>query len=382
MLIFASLLIPCVTALVLWFWFRHKTTWWEFVIPFAVSAILSTACYFASTTFSASRKEYWTGWITAAAYFEDWNEEVWYTETYYCGSDSKGNPQYCTRLTSRIDYHGPYWEAYGSNGERYDISQGEYKEFASRWANENFKELNRGYYSDDGDEYYTSYNSDPLLMEVIHSVHRYENRVACSKSVFNFRDVSDPQKKELGIVEYPKVVNRWESQCVLGYQPSGWPTADWKMQIFNAQHGALNELKVYIVVFKNQTLDAGFVQQQYWKNGNMNEYVMCIGIDDTEKVMWGHAFSWCDDSTINVMGRNYIDSLRGKPLNLSSVVGWVEKEVPGRWKRKDFEKDFGYISVTPPFWMILVTYLLVASTNIGLSWWIVNNEFEEYNGYN
>ena len=38
--IFLALLIPLFTAIILWFWFKHKTAWWEFLIPFAASIII------------------------------------------------------------------------------------------------------------------------------------------------------------------------------------------------------------------------------------------------------------------------------------------------------------------------------------------------------
>jgi len=385
MLIFLAMLVPFITAIVLWFKFQHKTKWWEFFIPFGGSFVFALLMHFTTSFFQASRDEYWTGWITKASYTEAWNEKVYYnvrvadgTEK-YTGSDGKrhSRTKYKTVRKSRIDEHPPSWSACGSNGESYSISSSEYKDFVRRWGNESFEELNRNFYNKDGDRYNVLFNNRNEDMEVISSVHSYENKVAVSRSVFKLQPVKEEDVKRLGLYDYPSIVDKWVIPSVLGDNVPGFAQAERRLSVFNARYGASKELRVWLLVFKEQTLDAGYAQQNYWINGNMNELVICVGVDKDYKVTWGHAFSWCDNSEINVQGRNIVNDQIGKRVELDSILDWIEEAVPTFWKRKEFEKDFDYLDVAPPTWAVILTFLFTIGLNVGISYWIVNNEFHE-----
>jgi len=385
MIIFTAMLIPLITAAVLWFKFKHHTKWWEFLIPFGASFIFALLMHLLTSFFQVNRDEYWTGWITKASYFEAWNEKVYYTErvpdgtTRYRGADGKwhSKTKYKTVRKSRIDEHPPQWAAYGSNGETYSISQSEYKSFVNRWGNESFEELNRHFYSRDGDRYNVLYNKVENDMEVISSVHTYENKVAASRSVFKLRPVSKEEVKTFGLYDYPSMSGSWNLPSILGSDVPGFSQAERQLSILNAKLGASKEVRIWLLVFKEKPLDAAYAQQNYWINGNMNEFVICVGVDQNNKVQWGHAFSWTDNSSLIVEARNAVDAQVDKRVELDQIIDWAEQNIPQKCARNDFEKDFDYLSVEPPLWAIILTFVLTLGLNFGISFWIVGNEFME-----
>lgn len=379
------MLIPFITAAVLWFGFKRQTKWWEFLIPFGASIILACILHLMTSFVSAQRPEYWTGWITDASYYEAWNEKVYYNvevEDGYKsvkGSDGKYHKvkKYKTVRKSRIDEHGPEWEAKGSNGESYSISSSVYKDFVRRWGNEQFTELHRDYYNRDGDKYSVRFNGIDKDMEVITTIHSYENRVVVSRSVFNFKPVDPKAIKAYSLIEYPSISDKWEAPSVFGANVPGFSSAEKKLAIFNAKYGASKQVRVFLLIFKEQPLEAAYQQQSYWKNGNMNEFAICVGVDKDNKVEWGHAFSWTDVSALPIEARDMVNDQRGKTTDLSKVIAWVDENIPSRWERKNFKKDFSYISIAPPWWAVLIAFVLTAALNVGLSFWITQNEFTD-----
>lgn len=376
MIIFAAMLIPFITALVLWIGFRRKTLWWEFALPFVGSFIIGIFFHLITSAFLAQKTEYWGGWLVDASYYEAWNEKVYYTERVYAGTDSKGRSKYRNVTKSRIDEHRAKWIARGSNGESYSLSSEEFNEFVHRWNNNLYIDLHRHYYSKNGNEYRTKFDSVDAHMETTTSTHSYENRVAISKSVFNFPKVSDKDFTDYHLVNYPEN-QEWWAPCVLGTNVPSFAEAEKRLSVFNAKRGAIDEVHVWMVIFKEQSLEAAIQQQNLWKNGNQNEFVICIDVDGENVVQWGHVFSWTNSTALTVEARDFVNAQQGSQVNLVKITEWVEQNLPGRWKRKDFAKDFSYIRIGPPTWAIVTTFLLTILMNVGISFFIVKNEFEE-----
>jgi len=69
-----AMAVPAVTAIVLFLCFQHKTVWWEFLIPFAVSVACIASGKYMTETCQTRDTEYWGGWVKYAEYYEDWNE--------------------------------------------------------------------------------------------------------------------------------------------------------------------------------------------------------------------------------------------------------------------------------------------------------------------
>lgn len=110
MIVYLAILIPVLAGIILWAFFKHKTTWWEFAIPFAVSLVLIATFKACSVKTQTDAVEYWSGYVTHANYYEEWNEYIHRTCTRSCGKN-------CTTTydCSYVETHYAYWEMLDNN---------------------------------------------------------------------------------------------------------------------------------------------------------------------------------------------------------------------------------------------------------------------------
>ena len=367
MIIWIALLIPVITAIILYKKFAHQTVWWEFLIPFVVSILLIFLSKMSIETIQTQDTEYWGGCLTQADYYEAWNELVTYTETY---TDSKGRSQ--TRTRTRVDYHPPQWKITDTNGCVISINQGTFESLCQRFGNRQFTDLRRNYHTNDGDLFTARWNGSEATLMPVTTSHSYENRVAVSDSVFHFPEVNP---KDFGLVEYPKIQNYFQCNSIVGPGDASLPLAEQALSCWNAKLGPQKQARIILVVFQNQPVQAGFDQESYWQGGNKNEFVITIGVDNSNNIVWCHPFSWTEVETLKVETREFVISQ--KTLHLKNLVDWVAPQVSSNYVRKNFA-DFNYLSIEPPMWAVFLVFLLVSGVNLGLSMWIVHNEHQEF----
>lgn len=373
MIVWLAIFIPVLTALVLYVWFKHQTAWWEFALPFGLSICLigmGKSCAVRSQT---ADTEYWGSYLTQARYYEDWNKYIHQTctETYACGTDSEGNTEYCEREydCSYVAYYPEYWEGTDSISAVHSLSQDKYEELVARWKNSTFQDMNRPYHTNDGDMYFTNWDGTDQTLEPIVTEHTYENRPQAAKSVFSFTEV----KNTCNLYGYPSVSNL--------YVPSvlGDPGPDGKAGVtaldhMNATLGPSKEIRVWVLTYKNLGQQTSFDQENYWKGSNKNELVITVGIDDNYAVQWARAFSWSDYKEIEVEAKSLV--LEQKTLSLTTLAARLAPIIEEKWHRKDFDA-FAYLTVDPSPWATVLIFLLTAIANVGLSTWIVLNEFND-----
>lgn len=364
MMIWFALLIPILTCSVLYLFFNHKTLWWEFVIPLAASLVLIVGCYSIAIWSATYDLEYWGNYYTKAEYFEDWNELVTYTVT---RTDSKGNAH--TEIKTRVDYHPERWIAELNDGSTIGISKKKYNQLKDLWQNEEFVDLRRSYHSNDGDKYVSNIVGGDTNIVGHFSIHSYTNKIQASKSVFKFEKV-DP--KEYGLFEYPEVVDNYVPS-VLGNcmnKEAGIKTLD----CLNAKYGSSKKVRVWVLVFNDKPLQAGLDQENYWLGGNKNEFVVCIGLSKDGAVSWCYPFSWSEKDLLKIQVRQYVNEM--KPFDLAVFTGWLKEKIVRDFEKKSF-KDFNYISIEPSLTAIIITFILTFLLNIGISMYVICNEFDE-----
>ena len=109
MLIWSCLLIPLVAMIFLALKFPKRMAIWEYIILLAIPLAAIFVAKQVSIHSQTTDTEFWNSYATRAFYFEAWNEYIHKTctESYACGSDSKGNTTYCTRSydCSYVEYH-------------------------------------------------------------------------------------------------------------------------------------------------------------------------------------------------------------------------------------------------------------------------------------
>jgi hypothetical protein len=375
MIIYGALLIPFIVAFVLYKFFNRSVIWWELFIPLAVSLIFTFLMKLGIESVQVSSKEYWGSLVDRVEYYEAWNEYVVATCTRTCCCDSKGeNCRTETYDCSYVRYHSPYWQIITTNGEVVGISEREYNRIKEKFNNEHFVELNRDYHTQDGDKYFSKWANDSATATPVTTLHHYENRVkAADQSVFHFQEVSEADISKYSLKSYPAIRDGYKMNAVIGDSSQDALIADKKFQYANGLLGHKKEVRIFVLIFKNQPIEAGFYQEWYWSGANMNEFVICIGIDKERNVKWCKPISWTRSETLKAEVKQFVQSQT--KLNLQSIADYTQQQVDKQFVRRSF-KEFNYLTVEPPMWAVILTYLLTLLINVGLSYWIIRNEFE------
>lgn len=365
MLIYLALILPIVAILVMFLFFRDRLHWGEAIGALLVPLILIFALKGLAVWSATRDTEWYGGYVTSAWYFEDWNEYIHKTCSYTTCSGS-GKNQSCTTHyydCSYVEYHPEYWSVITNRDENWNIRKNQFEELSARWNNKTFKDLGRHYYTNDGDAYYTVFNGDFSTLEPTTTEGSYENRVAVSKSIFNFRDI-----EPAGLYEYPKLQG-YGQKCLLGYDDAN---LDFELQKVNGLLGNEKQVRIFFLVWKNQPIDKAFDQQQYWKNGNKNELVINVGTDDTNKVNWVFVFSWTPNEQLKVDIKDYLEN---KPLDIAGFLKWIPEQIREKWVRKEF-KDFAYIAVEPSTGWVYGIWIITFLSTVGIFCFCVLNNLD------
>lgn len=379
MIVYGALVIPIIVAIYLYLHHREEVQIWEFAVILVFGFGCVVGSKFLVQKVATSDTEYWTGWATITEYYEPWDEEVPCTHTKYCTStDSNGNTTSTACGTEHVydvDYHGPDWQVVDSNGIKVRVGKDDYNGLVKRWGKEpRFVDLNRHYHSIDGDKYVADWPGTDETLEAVTTSYTYENRVQASTSVFNFPEVENP--KALGLFDYPGIGGHYTMASILGPSVPGKPEAERKLSLANAKLGRMKQVRMWILIFKDQSSDVAYQQEAYWKRGNKNEFVLTIGIDAKNNIQWAVPFSWTEVESLKISARNFVEENKGEQLDLVAVVDWLKDNVAKTWVRKQF-KDFSYLTVEPPTWAVVLAYLANIIVTAGISIWAVMNKYTD-----
>jgi hypothetical protein len=101
------------------------------------------------------------------------------------------------------------------------------------------------------------------------------------------------------------------------------------------------------------------LQEQHWKGGNKNEFVVCIGVDKNMKVKWCRPFSWTKKSLPLIRTRNFVQEQ--EKLDLISTSNFLYGEIEKNFVRRKFS-DFNYLTVELTErqlkWLFIITFIL------------------------
>lgn len=380
MIILGAFVIPILGAIIVVALFRRKVVLWEVGLPFGVCLLLILTFYFTRGFVGVSATEYWGGWVSEIRYYEDWNEYIHQT----CSrtvNDGDGNSHTEYYDCSYVAFHGKEWHLIDSNGEDHDIRESYYNALVKKFGQRpSFKDLHRHYHTNDGDMYFVRWPmSQWETMEPVTTTHRYENRVQVSRSVFNYAKVSKAEREQYGLFDYPKIDGLYQPQLLGADGIAGSREAERILQVANARLGAAKQLRIFVLVFRDQPLEAGFLQEAYWVNGNKNEFVLCIGLGADGRAQWAHPFSWTDVEQLKTDAREYVGNRfidNKEPFDLVAVCNWLETNLEERWVRRSFS-DFSYLKIEPPLWYVLLAYFLTTVAYVGIAFWTVVNEITE-----
>ena len=335
---------------------------------------------------SVEHHDYWNEWITktcsrsCCCYRDSKGVEHCGTETYDCSYEEEYSPY--TEITTNTGRTIRYYEGYEPDG--HGSAPFKYIELCNLFKTNKIKIDDRydDLYRDHGKGFHgevfkcdRDVNSGINTIEPITIDNTYENRIQASSSIFKFEELDTTSVKFYGLFEYPEYYTEYKSQCILGYKSN---ELDFYANQKNALIGKSKQLKVYFLVFKDKSQKSALLQEQYWKGGNKNEAVICIGIDSKNNITWSHVFSWSDKSSFKVnisadiMKHNILNDVEFKNI-IDESYSTLEKE----FKRKEFA-DFSYITVEPSGTAIIISTILVIISCIGILIVLLKNEFKNY----
>lgn len=370
------MIIPALLAIAALVYFRKRIAFWEPFVPFAATALLIVFFRYIGVESLTKDTEYWGNYVTSVRWYEEWDEwiERTCTRTYPCGTDSKGNTKYCTETydCSYREYHPERWSMVLNDGRETRISQKYYETLKNKFGTQSkFVDMDRDYYTIDGDMYDTPYPGTYEAYEFYASSHRYENKVQASQSIFNYPKVEDEDVARYKLYEYPSVK---DDKLPAVLHPSSVKVTAAEQKRFDYINGRLGmdkKVRVWVCLFDTPDDNAGFMQEAYWKRGNKNELVTCIGVDKDMNVLWVRVFGWSKEKLIDVEVRDYVYSQ--KKLELSKFGEWLYEEVSDKWVKTSFE-EFEYLSIETPRWAVILTWVLSIVVCIVMYYfWITNS---------
>lgn len=362
---------------------RHPFALWALIL----TPLLSVAILFGASKLGQAAKtadiEYWGSALQSAVYEEPWDEEVPCVHTKYCTrevtktrSGANGQTETYTDEESYacgtehpydVDYHPATWTAADSQDASYSISPDRFEWLCQRFGVRQFVNMNRSYHSINGNAYATAWPGGFETLVPIVTTHHYENRVAVSDSVFHYPEVSPETKQRYGLLDYPGVDGNWECPSVLvsGALEGGnaLQQADDLLRRHNARLGPVKQVRMWLVVFVNQPLDAAVNQESYWQGGNKNEAVLCVGVNSKGLLQWAYPFGWSKKEQLEVDLRNAAQKYRDKPVDWVALVGDFAAVTQRDFQRRHF-KEFNYITVPLPWWAVVAGYLLTVVISV------------------
>lgn len=346
-------LFPLLTVGALVVLFRNYDWWWMYFIMVVVSElILWLIIRRASRT-----KEYLSGYALNVQHHEPWVERVVRTESY---TDSRGN----TRTRTVVDYrhHPDVWVMPLNTGVGTYISPDVYNLYRTKWGTPE-QWINPPHINCVSGGGGQLYEWNGVYEDAATHTYKglYINYVVNSNSIFRKEDLEKEDVENYGLIDYPEFESRYLEQDVVLRSPilPEWvqfpSEAQRAFQLINAFAGHKHQIHIFILMFDAaQGIASALKQQAYWKGGNKNEFVVCLGVDfsniDPQKsvsentplmVKWCKAFSWCDAPKLESATESYF--IENKELHLLAFAEWLRGHI-GLWKRKEF-KDFEYLGV-------------------------------------
>lgn len=172
-----------------------------------------------------------------------------------------------------------------------------------------------------------------------------------------------------GIVEYLRDFNKFEYNPIFGFAND---SASKRLNWWNAKMGSFKQVHMNIITFKNKTITAAEIQRSYWRGGNKNEFILCIGINDSNKIMWSKVISWTDKELLKLQVERTVAQMN---FDLPSIVDTMAIHVQRDFKRKEF-KDFKYINVEPTPLATFISFIVTLILTIGLAIFSVKNDID------
>lgn len=361
-------LLPFGTTLVLLVMRQDLHNWWIYLIMLVCSELLLWLFRYIFNKHTDA--EFLSGYVTSVHHEFPWVERVERHETVY---DSKGNAH--TKV--RVEYvtHPDSWYWVLNTGRREGIGYSTFEHMCMLFGTGcQFEHVYHPNCVSGGDGEYSVWNGNELDTQTVTYKHPYVNPIKNSHSIFRTEKITKERAKELGLYRYPKIKG-WEQEVVRSGDHFPWrqnfEEVLAEFQRLNAFCGQDWQIHVFVLIFDANLHGVEIVEYQraYWEGGNKNEFVVCLGVDDNNQVVWSNSFSWMDFDapTLSVAARSYF--IEHPDLDLRAFAHWLRANLD-KWKRKEAQ-DFKYLGVNLSNVQTFF-FVLIAAAFCALMVWIVS----------
>lgn len=346
-----EIVLVCIVLCLIHFVVNKEITLFEFTCSSVISIIVALILFGIMLIPVPNDAYYQSGKIIKVGYFPPFVEEYEqeHVSSYPCGTDSKGNTRYCTRVwyTTEHARHMEHWDAFDSLGQDVTISSAFYQQVKRDFGNGNYR-VNTGRshrcthgghrVRGDNSSYYTNNVSNTYKYPTT-QLARWYNPIKKSKSIFN---------TEKATHEYP-IQQDWRNnnRLMCGNFRLAW-------NIFNT--------KVYEAVGANVILISSDENlKDYWMRGKKNDIV--IQVDNPTNPNKVNVFGWYDTERLSLELETYILANGISEKNLDEIRTLIVKYyVPF-----DFSK-FDYLKFKLADWQLIliaiVTFIVMCVTNV------------------
>lgn len=378
--------IPLLVTIIIALFYFKKAVWWEYCLIWGVSIISILLAQAITESTAISDKELWGFNGVKAEYEEPFSYWSTCTETYACGTTCSGSgssrscsTRYCTRTYPCVKHGGDTARLFDQTGRQRWISKSKFLQLEkSKWANSETIELHREQsYNiiNDGDLRVTVWPGDWRNAQPIVEGHTYENRTQ-SSTTMRFKKVSEDDKLRFGLFDYPHIENL-ECPTVIDSSGNEW-AADIYFKYVNGTLGPKKFLRIWVLIFRDQPREAMLYQEGYWKNGNKNEFIICVGADKNDNVTWGGVISWTEVEELKVEFRNYVELEMKKVSDesLMELAYFADENLGARYVKPEFTEKFKHLSVQPSKTSMVIVAVIILLINIGIAAYVVCNDVD------
>lgn len=357
-----SLLIPILTCLILRFRYNRETERWEYLVVFLPSIIATILIKQIVLEIKLSDVRYKSELVNRIRHYEEWNEYVRKTcyRTVRTGKHTRRVPYDC----SYVRTHPERWELRFGEKNHVDMKRGTFEKYRDLWKGKpKFIDMHRRYHTKDGDAYEYRWNGKKEHTLTYAKREVYRNWLRLDGNLWSPGKAERPENLQ----KYPKTENEYDQKFILGLNVNE-DTQRYARWI-NQRVG--ESLRVFIVYFKEEPIDRARDLEKYWKRGKSNEVVFCVGLDQNYRKTWISSFSWTDEPVLEEYVKMESKTGRAKEILDLTYLSWAS----GDWKPRDM-KQYSYMTVNLSTGEYAWIFWLTILVNIGLSYWVVNNEYK------
>ena len=94
----------------------------------------------------------------------------------------------------------------------------------------------------------------------------------------------------------------------------------------------------------NAPIEYAYAQQDYFENGNKNDFIITLGTDSKNNIMWCYPFSWSESEKLKIDIRDYFLDLGKLDDDFYKKIPDIAKMIEDQYVRKQFA-DFNYLTV-------------------------------------